>query len=603
MTDFLQIASREAQQGRLVFPCKGKIPITPNGCLDATTDTATIEAWAEQYPDANVGIAFRNDSREVGMDVDCYDPDIAEWLDEIQQVHGLIETRTVITGNGGYHYYFIRPQGVTMPNVSKLSKLGFELKSINTYLLAPGSIHPDTGKEYELARDIDPQPMPDWLIKLALQPVQGHCKKILEPNWITNLMKGVPEGSRNQSCASLAGYYAKSLPEDITTSILCAWDKNNIPPMGEGRVRDCVKSVYHTVLSKGNSIYTTNIYRGVSESVDSTPKNEISLKSGQVGGQVLDIDRTSLKVYGELSTAFDSYLKDNPEPHNKREVAEIIGTTYRDPSFIKLVQRRAKDNDIRITHGGDKIQWINKEWQRSIVSLEQAKSAFLDLRLPFGLDRQVLIPQHSQIVVAGDVGSGKTHYGYEFANINVGKMEIRHFVNEIGGAKAVKNLEDFPELFNHYGKDYDIVDLDKEGLDVTENLDPAGINIYDYLHLPNNKEWFLQLQSELANLSRRLTTGLIVVFLQKKRGEPLAMGRDSTRMQCQLYLGLNIVDDVKGDETHHGYKEVRIDVVKCKDWATYVNPETLSFVYRTGPRWGKLIPYSNLWSVMERNVK
>lgn len=136
---------------------------------------------------------------------------------------------------------------------------------------------------------------------------------------------------------------------------------------------------------------------------------------------------------------------------------------------------------------------------------------------------------------------------------------------------------------------------DKEQLDVAENLDPNGLSIYDYLHLPSSKEWFLWLQKELARLSQKLDTGVIVVMLQKKRGSGLAMGGDSTRMQCETYVTLNIEKDVKGNEKEHGYKIGRVDIVKCKDWASNINPEVLSFRYRTAPKHGKLVADSKAW--------
>ena len=305
------------------------------------------------------------------------------------------------------------------------------------------------------------------------------------------------------------------------------------------------------------------------------------------------------REYGDLSIPFDDFLKENPEPHWKRDVAEAIGTIYKDQGFIKLVQRRAKEGMIRISHGGDKIQWVNKDWQRSKISLEAGKREFLGLSLPFGAEKYIATPEHSQIVVAGDVGSGKTHYGYHLADLNVGKIQIRHFVNEIGDSKAIRNLDDFPRLLEFFGKGYDLVNQDKEQLDVAENIDPKGLNIYDYLHLPSTKEWFLWLQKELARLSQKLETGVIVVMLQKKRGVGLAMGGDSTRMQCETYISLNVEKDVKGSDNEPGYKIGRVDIVKCKDWASNINPETLSYRYRTAPKHGKLIPYGEGW--FERN--
>jgi len=323
-------------------------------------------------------------------------------------------------------------------------------------------------------------------------------------------------------------------------------------------------------------------------------ENNFSLESGQLSGQVVDNSEDNQREWGELSVRFDRFLKENPEPHWKRDVAEQIGTTYKDPSFIKLVQRRAdkKDPQIKIVYGGDKIRWINKDWKLSLVSLEAKQGCDLGLVLPFSGEKYIQTLEHSQIVVAGDVGAGKTHFGYLLAELNIGKLPIRHFVNEIGDARAATLLEDFYNLTKALGQNYHLINQDKEGLDVAENLDPNGLNIYDYLHLPSIKEWFLWLQKELARLSQKLDRGVIVVMLQKKRGNELAMGGDSTRMQAETYFNLCIEEDVQQA------KKCRVDVIKCKGWAIEnVNPELLSFRYHTAPKYGKLVGDSSDWFI------
>lgn len=239
------------------------------------------------------------------------------------------------------------------------------------------------------------------------------------------------------------------------------------------------------------------------------PKNANTYERRQVGRQVGD----SPREYGELSKAFDTFLEQNREEHWKRDVAEIIGTTYRDKSFQALLRRRVQDGTIRVSRGGDKIRWVNKDWKRNRLVKGSKEKAYLPLALPFGAEKYIATTKHSEIILAGDIGSGKTHWGYELANLNVGKIPIRHFFNEMGDAKAELLLEDFPKLEQSLEDGYELINLDKEALYVAENIDPDGLNIYDYLHLPANKEWFLWLGKELATLSQKLNEGVVVVML------------------------------------------------------------------------------------------
>ncbi len=66
----------------------------------------------------------------------------------------LSECPTVETGSGGLHIYMAKPPAVDVK--TKLPDFpGVEIKSINTQVVAPGSIHPDTGEMYKWIRNED----------------------------------------------------------------------------------------------------------------------------------------------------------------------------------------------------------------------------------------------------------------------------------------------------------------------------------------------------------------------------------------------------------------------------------------------------------------
>lgn len=102
-----------AKKGFAVFPLKyrDKVPLTRNGCKDATTDAAQIKAWWQKYPNANIGLATGSVSQNVfviDLDID-EDRGIDGYhsLEDWQREHGdFPETWTAITGRGGYHLYY-----------------------------------------------------------------------------------------------------------------------------------------------------------------------------------------------------------------------------------------------------------------------------------------------------------------------------------------------------------------------------------------------------------------------------------------------------------------------------------------------------------------
>ena len=562
------------------IPFKSKVPAIEWKQFQTTRPTESqVKSWFNGH-DTNIAVICGQVSGGlVVLDFDTKEGFDKFYLVAIEKIGlDLLDFTRVSRTARGYHVWV----KVTEP-VKNQKYPALDVKSDGGYIIAPPSVHPD-GPTYEL---MNPDVSINTIRSLSdigidvttRQPIDIRSKQ-MSPGSELLRDEQIPQGNRNQTLASLGGgMRRKGMSQVAIEAALQVENRERCqPPLPEEEVVKIAKSVatYLPVPSNGLLI-KNNIQTG------GVALYENSFAGGQVSGQVVDKLENGERGYGDLAAPFDQYLSDNPEPHYKREVAEIIGTTYKDPAFIKLVQRRKRDGQIRIISGGDKIQWINKAWQNSIIQLDAVATAFTNLVLPFGAEKYIAIPEHSQIVTAGDIGSGKTHWGYLLAELNVGKMPIRHFFNEIGASKAKRNLEDFPNLLRHYGHDYFLIDLDKDGLDVAENLDPNGLNIYDYMHLTSSKEWFLVLQQELTRLSQGLEKGVICVMLQKKQGAKQAMGGDVTRMQCEVYFTLNI------EHNQNDFKECRVDVDKAKDWLTNTNPETLCCRYKTAPKYGKLL--------------
>jgi hypothetical protein len=103
----LDAALRYAAKGWPIFPCCGKIPLTPHGFHDASTDAATIEAWWRKHPDALISVATGRESRVVVLDVDVNQPGPNGWdaLEELG-VLPLVDTPMSMTPSGGTHVFF-----------------------------------------------------------------------------------------------------------------------------------------------------------------------------------------------------------------------------------------------------------------------------------------------------------------------------------------------------------------------------------------------------------------------------------------------------------------------------------------------------------------
>ena len=141
-----------AKKGFAVFPLKyrDKVPLTRNGCKDATTDAAQIKAWWQKYPNANIGLATGAVSQNVfvidlDIDEDC-GIDGYHSLEDWQREHGdFPETWTAITGRGGYHLYY-RGNGKIKNRAGIID--GVDIRGNGGYVVAPPSIHKN-GNRYE----------------------------------------------------------------------------------------------------------------------------------------------------------------------------------------------------------------------------------------------------------------------------------------------------------------------------------------------------------------------------------------------------------------------------------------------------------------------
>lgn len=157
--EFLEAALTYASLGWRVFPLwpKSKNPATPHGFKDATTDVEQIRKWWESR-EYNIGIATGNGLCVLDIDDKPKNPvQGSDALRDWEFEHGHIsETVTAISGTGGTHYYF-DVGGTSIPSCQS-DTVFIDIRCDGGYIVAPPSIHPDTGEPYMW--DVSPEDMP-----------------------------------------------------------------------------------------------------------------------------------------------------------------------------------------------------------------------------------------------------------------------------------------------------------------------------------------------------------------------------------------------------------------------------------------------------------
>lgn len=159
-----------ASMGMCVFPLQPgtKVPMTAHGVKDATNDEPTIREWWARYPDAGIGLAAR--AEKIGdpcfLEYDMK-PTLKDWAKNEGQP--MPETRVHRSGGkGAPHYIFTHTEkSLALGNCdgSTAGREWFSFRASNRYIVAPPSIHPDSGKPYTVFADIEPTPIPDWLLE------------------------------------------------------------------------------------------------------------------------------------------------------------------------------------------------------------------------------------------------------------------------------------------------------------------------------------------------------------------------------------------------------------------------------------------------------
>ena len=164
-----------------VFPCrpKSKEPATKNGFKDSSTDTSQINAWWDRNPQYNVAIRTGKESGIFVVDVDDK-PEKGKYgsntLALLEEEYGeLPVTIYQNTGGGGSQYFFRYPENVNyIPSRNDHLGNGVDIKADGGYIIAPPSIHPDTGKAYEWEMSSTPWDQeiadpPEWLLEKVVR--------------------------------------------------------------------------------------------------------------------------------------------------------------------------------------------------------------------------------------------------------------------------------------------------------------------------------------------------------------------------------------------------------------------------------------------------
>jgi len=166
-----------SERGWRVLPLQGKVPLLPgwhrpDGTGAATTDADTIRSWWARWPRANVGIACGPASDLAVLDVDPRNGG-TESLSALEERVGVLPGTVVnLTGgsSSGFHLLY-RYSDRKVVSRANAHGVGLDIKGHGGQIVAPPSVHPDTGRRYAWLGGCWRDELPVWPEAL-LPPVE-----------------------------------------------------------------------------------------------------------------------------------------------------------------------------------------------------------------------------------------------------------------------------------------------------------------------------------------------------------------------------------------------------------------------------------------------
>lgn len=242
-----------AARGWAVFPCNGKVPLTPHGCKDAALDDDLVARWWARWPAASVAIATGPASGLLVVDVDG--PTGEETIVGLQLRHGRLPDAPWVRTGGGWHCYVAWPGGTdSLQSAGRLGP-GVDTRGAGGYVIAPPSLHV-SGRRYEWSSPGPVEAAPAWLLQCLRPPAapgprpwaagasgrRGAAGAALAG--ACRVVAGAPAGCRNDRLNWASWRMRERVaageldPDDVTRALLSAAAACGLPPAEARRTID-----------------------------------------------------------------------------------------------------------------------------------------------------------------------------------------------------------------------------------------------------------------------------------------------------------------------------------------------------------------------------
>jgi hypothetical protein len=288
---------------------------------------------------------------------------------------------------------------------------------------------------------------------------------------------------------------------------------------------------------------------------------------------ISDISNTSLYCLSDADLASESHKKVTESVTDQESLAKKIRDWVKDTSGwfsydeidrefeIRLstekhnrwmiIKRLKDDGTIEAHPSNNKLLRHIKAATRIIDFKAAGQRTPLAIKYPFGIERYIKTYPGNIVVLAGAADAGKTAFLLNFIGLNMADFSIFYQSSEMGAAELAGRLENFEGI----GLDEWNFTAEERSRDFADVIRPDCINIVDYLELAGD---FYIVADYLRQIHEKLSSGIAIVALQKKRGAELGRGGDFGLEKPRLYLSMDTG---------------KLTIQKAKNWSDHqVNP-------------------------------
>ncbi len=478
---------------------------------DKQSTEQEIKDWWKRYPTAMIaGVTGKK------WDFIAVDADTPEAINVIEGlIPDTLEVPTVLTPRNGRHYHFKYSNGF-----NNRSKGLLHVRTDGAYIILPPSIN-DAKKGYSWLVEGDPPEIPEALMSYIKDSYsyrdENQRQQLTTTTTTDNTI--LQAGRRDDDLFHAANCLIKGgMNYNNTFQVINILAKNCNPPFPESEIAIKIESALKRAERRER-----NITQDIRDWVMTT--NGIFSTTNCYNGQ-------------QVTTR-----------EEKKAVVVALGRLVEEG----VLERIPPKNGV----------FRRKEIEIEEINWENCDDTIINVKWPFGLERFFICLPKNVIVIAGSQNAGKTAFCLNFAMMNMDTHKINYFSSEMGALELKTRLKKFPISLSKWKK----IRFVERSLNFADIIDPDGINIIDYIEVPE-EAWKIALP--INEIFRKLNNGIALIALQKPSSRDVARGGESTLDRPRLYLSMG------GNQ---------LKITKCKNWSDEmdsqgINPNGLSCSYK-----------------------